>query len=281
MLRWPVHPRGCGEHSSWAWSPPSGTGSSPRVRGTPTLPASQTVGLRFIPAGAGNTPFRTPHPPGRPVHPRGCGEHQGRVLSGGLGIGSSPRVRGTRTTSEWIHDQPRFIPAGAGNTRFAPLLPSEATVHPRGCGEHRSIVTCGGSRRGSSPRVRGTLVSASQNSVDERFIPAGAGNTTLPMAVVGALPVHPRGCGEHVQRRSQGCGHQDSSPRARGTRNSGLIVLVQDRFIPAGAGNTSIPAALSRALWVHPRGRGEHRRTRCLRRTICGSSPRARGTLFQ
>ena len=197
MLRWPVHPRGCGEHSSWAWSPPSGTGSSPRVRGTPTLPASQTVGLRFIPAGAGNTPFRTPHPPGRPVHPRGCGEHQGRVLSGGLGIGSSPRVRGTRTTSEWIHDQPRFIPAGAGNTRFAPLLPSEATVHPRGCGEHRSIVTCGGSRRGSSPRVRGTLVIASQNSVDERFIPAGAGNTYSADRKVAAIKIHPRGRGEH------------------------------------------------------------------------------------
>ena len=53
--RAPVHPRACGEHFSQNGLVMTSTGSSPRVRGTRHLPASNTTSPRFIPARAGNT----------------------------------------------------------------------------------------------------------------------------------------------------------------------------------------------------------------------------------
>ena len=50
----PVHPRGCGEHQIGGPDGISHRGSSPRVRGTSTATARETVVNRFIPAGAGN-----------------------------------------------------------------------------------------------------------------------------------------------------------------------------------------------------------------------------------
>ena len=56
---------------------------------------------------------------------------------------------------------------------------------------------------------------------------------------------------------------------------------MQWRFIPASAGNTGPWQRMRLASAVHPRERGEHfssQRKRCF---LCGSSPRARGTLAQ
>ena len=50
----PVHPRVCGERPSMAVSWPARIGSSPRLRGTPSVAAMSGVVLRFIPAFAGN-----------------------------------------------------------------------------------------------------------------------------------------------------------------------------------------------------------------------------------
>ena len=70
-----------------------------------------------------------------------------------------------------------------------------------------------------------------------------------------------------------------SSPRARGTLGELLLQLAIGRFIPAGAGNTS-PGRTARAPSpVHPRGRGEHAMAIPALWPVCGSSPRARGTL--
>ena len=71
--------------------------------------------------------------------------------------GSSPRVRGTLPIKSCLAIQRRFIPAGAGNTNDSLKLQTETPVHPRGCGEHPSVPRFSTIRRGSSPRVRGTL----------------------------------------------------------------------------------------------------------------------------
>ena len=153
------------------------------------------------------------------VHPRGRGEHFRGYIADGRCVGSSPRARGTRVRP-------------SSTTTWAP-------VHPRGRGEHaqeEADCHCG-----------------------FRFIPAGAGNTarhwparlaqhgSSPRArgtrsgLSGAGPpatVHPRGRGEHARPRC-------ARPAAY-------------RFIPAGAGNTALGAAVPLARF--------------------GSSPRARGT---
>ena len=73
------------------------------------------VGLRFIPACAGNAVSAASAAVNATVHPRVCGERAGPSDIDGWSAGSSPRVRGTlETPTLTLHDT-RFIPACAGN----------------------------------------------------------------------------------------------------------------------------------------------------------------------
>jgi len=75
-------------------------------------------------------------------------------------------------------------------------------------------------------------------------------------------------------------GVHGSSPRARGT-GMGLFVAVQRRrFIPARAGNGQPDRVRRGHDPVHPRARGERPCFTATSGRPCGSSPRARGTVF-
>ena len=192
---------------------------------------------RFIPAQAGNT---TTTPAGRAlvaVHPRAGGEHRGVLGLADASDGSSPRRRGTPRLEIVQRDAPRFIPAQAGNTRWLFSRPRPGTVHPRAGGEHAVNLTVNVSSAGSSPRRRGTRFPVVIGHLDNRFIPAQAGNTGNSLRVQSAIPVHPRAGGKHFEAPSVVIGDFGSSPRRRGTRLRGRIALA--RFIPAQAGNTS------------------------------------------
>ena len=91
----PDHPRACGELPDTGEPEPSPSGSSPRMRGTQLPPLRFRVGVRIIPAHAGNS--RGADAWGQYIsdHPRACGElirlnNLRRPLAG-----SSPRMRGT------------------------------------------------------------------------------------------------------------------------------------------------------------------------------------------
>jgi len=236
-------------------------GSSPRARGTLAPSLRALLPNRFIPAGAGNTSCCCSRSRGRPVHPRGRGEHSPRNMWASLITGSSPRARGTRLGWRTAPQRRRFIPAGAGNT--APHLRAgvEQLVHPRGRGEHAAPLLPSVTWYGSSPRARGTRRCGAWPSVGLRFIPAGAGNTRQPAGPKGQQPVHPRGRGEHPRPECMNKLPHGSSPRARGTLTGGSSVCGVGRFIPAGAGNTYRTTTAIWPLSVHPRGRGEHIRT--------------------
>ena len=90
-------------------------GSSPRVRGTPETLMPVLMGMRFIPACAGNAKGRKSWPMSRTVHPRVCGERRVTMTWPSIRSGSSPRVRGTRAQSKRRDPHRRFIPACAGN----------------------------------------------------------------------------------------------------------------------------------------------------------------------
>ena len=152
------------------------------------------------------------------------------------------------------------------------------SVHPRGCGEHSCACSASATACGSSPRVRGTRAPNAPHRIPQRFIPAGAGNTAVPLAPPPLAPVHPRGCGEHSCACSASATACGSSPRVRGTRAPNAPHRIPQRFIPAGAGNTpkQIGCAPDRA--VHPRGCGEHPTQRRASANRRGSSPRVRGT---
>ena len=69
------------------------------------------------------------------------------------------------------------------------------------------------------------------------------------------------------------------SPLARGTLGGLPCSQLQQRFIPAGAGNSSWLAISFGVSPVYPRWRGELYMTGTLPPDVCGLSPLARGTL--
>ncbi len=297
-----VHPRVCGEHLQYRSPKEFWDGSSPRVRGTRSALRTGPVAARFIPACAGNTPLHgiegTEHRfipacagntydvgPDRhasAVHPRVCGEH---VPGYGLIArphGSSPRVRGTHDRSGDDRRTVRFIPACAGNTRGRHPGDRSAPVHPRVCGEHKSVARPSAPRCGSSPRVRGTLLGFSRSLAQVRFIPACAGNTHSLERTVPHLTVHPRVCGEHtccLLHETSRCG---SSPRVRGTpcpaNQSRQELDDNEGSSPRVRGTRTLSISCRSPVAVHPRVCGEHSSLHLLSSISAGSSPRVRGT---
>ena len=235
-------------------------GSSPRVRGT-----------------RGSSP---PRPTTLPVHPRVCGELVGGVQGGAL--------------------MPRFIPACAGNSPAAWTRPSRSTVHPRVCGELMVISMSLICLSGSSPRVRGTLAEQLDRVVRGRFIPACAGNSNVTSATASARTVHPRVCGELVQRDVEtadrgrfipACagnspdylakhdGPAGSSPRVRGTRAFGCGSAAAPPVHPRVCGELAGAAIRRQEIRRFiPACAGNSVQKRGREADEAGSSPRVRGT---
>ena len=131
---------------------------------------------------------------------------------------------------------------------------------------------------GSSPRLRGTLLTAGVRVHGDRFIPAPAGNTTRAETGAGLPSVHPRACGEHSSRTHETASEPGSSPRLRGTQWNRQGWQFPRRFIPAPAGNTTLVDGTITEPSVHPRACGEHHRAIGRSERHSGSSPRLRGT---
>ncbi len=167
------------------------------MRGARLEPTMGSGWLGIIPADAGST--RTAHASSGTTqdHPRGCGEHYLRWNGEDDMPGSSPRMRGARSSTLaqlWIV---RIIPADAGSTFWLYITLSLTKDHPRGCGEHLTI--CFSSRHvgGSSPRMRGAPLMAIYGPPGSRIIPADAGSTNTGTCTDTGSTDHPRGCGEH------------------------------------------------------------------------------------
>ena len=183
-------------------SPVSGCfnpGSSPLARGTAKQKAQALFPPRFIPAGAGNRPFRSRPGSTGSVHPRWRGEQVWQVNIPEQVIGSSPLARGTVSDVLASTSSVRFIPAGAGNRLAGINLLIAFTVHPRWRGEQWPPSPWRPARCGSSPLARGTDAHIADVQNNGRFIPAGAGNRSVMAPSASSWTVHPRWRGE--QRR--------------------------------------------------------------------------------
>ena len=272
------HPRACGEHAVGRWPALALAGSSPRMRGTQGLAMANRLGIRIIPAHAGNT-VNTARPRSWPPdHPRACGEHAHICCLRALDLGSSPRMRGTLQIKVSHLAIWRIIPAHAGNTRIVRDSKLSETDHPRACGEHNLQQVCPGAFRGSSPRMRGTPAFTAPENELMRIIPAHAGNTAFPAWRGSHRSDHPRACGEHGRQCSAVKSPAGSSPRMRGTRVRWRPEPRKRRIIPAHAGNTHPAEKQPYGTADHPRACGEHLWRRHPLPPRGGSSPRMRGT---
>ena len=153
------------------------------------------------------------------------------------------------------------------------------SVHPRVCGEQKSVPGIRSISSGSSPRVRGTVSPTLHRGGRVRFIPACAGNRRLWRSGVISATVHPRVCGEQKPRKRRAADPSGSSPRVRGTVVFPFLVQFAARFIPACAGNRHQRAVISTSSAVHPRVCGEQEKELKVRKRPPGSSPRVRGTV--
>ena len=98
--------------------------------------------------------------------------------------------------------------------------------------------------------------------IEERFIPAYAGNTFFVPDGNEETTVHPRLRGEHIATSTSTTTTTGSSPPTRGTPCPLRRRSLGRRFIPAYAGNTGAIYPSWMIGPVHPRLRGEHFRSR-------------------
>ena len=148
------------------------------MRGKQTLRDGQAIGVRIIPAHAGQTlayykPLQLPSD-----HPRACGANSALRPSNILQSGSSPRMRGKRRCQLSQMARDRIIPAHAGQTCGGRRGPACSADHPRACGANIGVDVSDAFGCGSSPRMRGKLPCARSGRRLRRIIPAHAGQTT-------------------------------------------------------------------------------------------------------
>ena len=147
------------------------------MRGKRCLRHVRRLGLRIIPAHAGQTRPCPCRRACRPDHPRACGANDIHDLLGHDSPGSSPRMRGKLRRCRRHCFPYRIIPAHAGQTWSIQFHPSWNADHPRACGANSDVEVEDTTFGGSSPRMRGKQRHVRQVRADHRIIPAHAGQT--------------------------------------------------------------------------------------------------------
>ncbi len=150
-----VYPRVCGGTDLAKVVARHRRGLSPRVRGNLGLTVLAGLGVRSIPACAGE-PYCTsfPYPPVG-VYPRVCGGTVARTRTSYWVKGLSPRVRGNRARGCAARYRVRSIPACAGEPAPSLALHCQQRVYPRVCGGTHGQGPRPAGCDGLSPRVRG------------------------------------------------------------------------------------------------------------------------------
>ena len=191
--------------------------------------------------------------------------------------GSSPLSRGILNHLLFLVQFVRIIPALAGNTGLCGVSSDRRGDHPRSRGEYAELVDEPEIIPGSSPLSRGIPAQRTGMVVNERIIPALAGNTNPQSRARAPHPDHPRSRGEYKLEHCPVCHETGSSPLSRGIRQAGNPVMHMRRIIPALAGNTELRPFSTLTNTDHPRSRGEYKLEHC---PVChetGSSPLSRG----
>ena len=112
--------------------------------------------------------------------------------------GSSPLVRGAHPECLRVEADRGIIPARAGSTLKWLQCRFLVGDHPRSCGEHAAPVDAVVLAQGSSPLVRGALISHPDDAPSAGIIPARAGSTWTRTIITYTDKDHPRSCGEHT-----------------------------------------------------------------------------------
>ena len=273
-----VYPRVCGGATRTRLVGWPGPGLSPRVRGSLLTPVEASSSLRSIPACAGEPMRLFGSLGGAWVYPRVCGGAPPASSVGIVEMGLSPRVRGSRDERRDSIDDPRSIPACAGEPESSAPRSDPPSVYPRVCGgaDQRSSPLV--EETGLSPRVRGSHRTKTQRGSPIRSIPACAGEPPRKSARALVRTVYPRVCGGAAVWPPDTCSAQGLSPRVRGSPTGNVPAAVTMRSIPACAGEPTVPAKYGQPARVYPRVCGGANCPDTLPPRVVGLSPRVRGS---
>ena len=226
----------------------------PRLRGNRFPARREPACNRSIPAPAGEPITRSTLSIFSRVYPRACGGTQleYRVIAWCDGL--SPRLRGNHRPDTARLPLERSIPAPAGepDSRRPPM--EHSRVYPRACGGTAFLQGANQRVIGLSPRLRGNRALGEIVPHDRRSIPAPAGEPVASEDRSSICTVYPRACGGTEYRRLAFAQTTGLSPRLRGNHPQGQRRDMDDRSIPAPAGELDYDAW--RRKWVYPRACG-------------------------
>ena len=272
------HPHRRGELSPIIFSAPSAPGPSPQAWGTRSAPDSCRAGLRAIPTGVGNSPYRTPRREDPPGHPHRRGELRRLTFNTVTEHGPSPQAWGTRCCSSRCRRGHRAIPTGVGNSYASHRTGSWNSGHPHRRGELTATATRCNTSRGPSPQAWGTHEPFTPAYTASRAIPTGVGNSAGSRARSGASAGHPHRRGELRLNSNNATRYPGPSPQAWGTHLGREGVVVRFRAIPTGVGNSAVDSPAVEAGAGHPHRRGELLFSSVTMYPAAGPSPQAWGT---
>ena len=274
------HPRTCGANFVIGQLRSFEFGSSPHMRGKriSTLPTCSPA--RIIPAHAGQTCEDRSENRVPADHPRTCGANMEQRNAAMNTIGSSPHMRGKRSSTYPQKERGRIIPAHAGQTRSITSWAGTCTDHPRTCGANTHTFAPANSAAGSSPHMRGKHDRPHPNHARQRIIPAHAGQTPSGQSKLPSKTDHPRTCGANAPTAVCTSPAIGSSPHMRGKPGRSPVGPAPARIIPAHAGQTVIFLSLGSWSSDHPRTCGANGSPADTGPTTVGSSPHMRGKLI-
>ena len=247
------HPRTCGgtqiRHALRGFA----IGSSPHLRGNPTLRVKAFSPSRVIPAPAGEPDQGIVAGYDRPGHPRTCGgtcpESNGLVFR----QGSSPHLRGLAGTRPPRRGGARSIPAPAGSGDMLRRRTTSRWVYPRPCGVWSALDGVPNYDSGLSPPLRGLDTYIFSWTLAFGSIPAPAGSGAVARLRLYLARVYPRPCGVWTVARSIVDQRLGLSPPLRGLAVVGSSRCICIGSIPAPAGSgPNAPLEVIRG-WVYPR----------------------------
>ena len=272
-----VYPRVCGGTHQDGIDCDRRPGLSPRVRGNQRDAEHWQWQSGSIPACAGE-PWRGGWlRKALTVYPRVCGGTRKNMLRNAADEGLSPRVRGNRHARHRVTVLSGSIPACAGEPGGAGAEGGERGVYPRVCGGTTALSPYSPSIEGLSPRVRGNPGRGRETARGRGSIPACAGE---PMyAIWRCMPerVYPRVCGGTFDAALEYLEDRGLSPRVRGNLVGIVEQRIDNRSIPACAGEPSQSAGTQPSSSVYPRVCGGTDLYWTPDTTDRGLSPRVRG----
>ena len=252
-------------------------GLSPPTRGIPAAVNNPVLLDRSIPAYAGD-PRTDSHPlESAPVYPRLRGGSRQFAHIVRLGFGLSPPTRGILGQSTTPARRRRSIPAYAGDPHHSGGSPHSVEVYPRLRGGSADTPGLASSKAGLSPPTRGILRQGAVDRLNERSIPAYAGDPMAIPTLMTRRKVYPRLRGGSTSPKCLCRGIQGLSPPTRGIPHHALPRRRSRRSIPAYAGDPPAPSTVSLSLTVYPRLRGGSLSIGASKDSASGLSPPTRG----